>query len=69
MTPDQLRAARETIGQSRGLGRPVTQRELAELLGMGKWAYQTLSKMERGRAPIHTRTALAISALCGKGKE
>jgi DNA-binding XRE family transcriptional regulator len=64
MTPDDIRAARETIGQSRGLGRAVTQRELAKLLGMGPHGWQAISAMENGRADIRTITALAITALC-----
>ena len=46
MTPEQFRTAREQIGYARGLGRKLTQKELAKLLKMGKHGWQNISKWE-----------------------
>jgi hypothetical protein len=35
MTPDQLRAARATLGQMWGLGRPLKMSEMGRALGLG----------------------------------
>ncbi len=55
MTPSELRSARKVLG--------MTQYQLASALGMGRWAYQTLSKWENGDKPIPSDKAAAIRML------
>ncbi len=55
MTPADFRSARYTLG--------MTQNELASALGMGKWAWQTISSWERGKKPIPTDKAASIRML------
>ncbi len=55
MTPEELKAARKRLG--------YTMNGMAGALGFGKWGYQTISKMESGKAPISDRTAKQVEAL------
>lgn len=63
ITPDQLREARAALGERRGLSRPVTQKELAAALEMGKHGWQTISAWENGDRPIPGPAAIAIRCL------
>jgi len=53
--PDELRAARKSLG--------LTQKGLAEVLRMGKWGWQTISKWEGGDVPIPGPAQVAIECL------
>lgn len=55
MLPDELRAARKSLG--------FTQHRMADALGFGKWGFQTVAAMEKGKAPITERTAKAVLAI------
>jgi hypothetical protein len=63
MTPADFIAAREQIGLARGLGRKLTQHEMADALDMGKHGWQSISKWENGHAPIPGPVALAVRCL------
>jgi len=55
MTPEQFRAARQSLG--------LSQHALAEALGMGRWAWQTISKWENGRSPVPADMPAKLAAL------
>ena len=63
MTPDDFRTARATLGERRGLSRPLTGREMAEALRMGKHGWQTISAWENGKQQIPGPITLAIECL------
>lgn len=63
MTPAELRAARLALGQQGGLGRELTYHELAALLRMGKWGWQSVGKWQRGETAIPGTVELAIELL------
>lgn len=56
MTPDQLKQARQSLG--------LSQANLAEILGFER---AHISRMENGREPIKTATALAVMAMAAFG--
>lgn len=55
MTPDDLRAARKTLG--------MTQKKLAEALRMGKWGAQSVAKWEKGLLDVPGPITLGIEFL------
>lgn len=63
MTPADFRAARVALGERRGLGRKLTQHEMAEALRLGKWGHQTVAKWEKGLNPIPGPITLAVECL------
>jgi hypothetical protein len=63
VTPDQFRAARAALGKQRGLGRPLTGKEMAEALRMGKHGWQTISGWETGKTPIPGPVQVAIELM------
>jgi hypothetical protein len=65
MTPDELRAARATLGQMWGLGRPLRLTEMARALQLApESGDDTIRKAERpdGRGPTGP-VAVAVSAM------
>lgn len=70
MTPADLRAARERLGQTMGKGRKLTQRELAELLRMGRNGWQSISAWESDHDPRNApgTVALAIELLIARAE-
>ncbi len=63
MTKDDFHAARVALGERRGLGRKLTQHEMAEALRMGKWGFQTVAKWEKGTQPVPGPITLAVECL------
>jgi hypothetical protein len=64
MTGEDLRAARATLGQLWGLGRPVSMAEMGRVVGLGgRDPGESIRDYERGKTMISNPLALALAAL------
>jgi hypothetical protein len=69
MTPEQLRAARATLGQLWGLGRPLHMTELGRALRLtGRDPGESVRDWERGHTPISGPVSVAIEAMLAGSK-
>ena len=64
MMPADITAARATLGQMRGLGRPLFRTELARELRLSHAkGDDAIRKWEQGKVPVPGPASLAIEAL------
>lgn len=64
MTPDQLRDARDTLGQMWGLERPLHMSELGRALRLtGRDVGASVRDWERGHTPISGPVSVAVDAM------
>ena len=69
MTGDELRAARRTLGEAWGLGRPLHMSELGRVLGLtGRDPGQSVGDYESGKTRISGPLALAIELMLAGGR-
>lgn len=55
MTPEEFLAARATLG--------LTQRQMAEALGMGTHGWQSISGWENGKKPVPDTVCVTVDLL------
>lgn len=64
MTPAELKAARATLGEMWGLGRPLRMAEMGRALRLqGRDPGATIRDWERGHSPISGPASVAVQAM------